>query len=232
MTDPATPAPAGGDPATSGVESADQASDVAARALVAVSAALPSRSRAGLEAGLRAALHSCPPAAIEECLLQSYLFLGFPAALTALAAWREVYPECPPPFARDDGTPDERGRRGEAVCRIVYGRAYEKLRANVRRVHPALDRWMIEEGYGKVLGRPGLDLATRELCIVALLAAAAWEPQLHSHLRGALQAGNAAARVEAALEAGLGQRQDDAWAGRARDLWRRVTAIASRSLED
>jgi hypothetical protein len=49
---------------------------------------------------------------------------------------------------------------------------------------------MIVEGYGKVLGRPGLDAGdVRELCIVALLAVAGRAAQLYSHLRGALNAG-------------------------------------------
>jgi 4-carboxymuconolactone decarboxylase len=48
---------------------------------------------------------------------------------------------------------------------------------------------MIVDGYGKVLSRPGLDLARRELCIVAACAASRQDRQLHSHLHGALNAG-------------------------------------------
>ena len=61
--------------------------------------------------------------------------------------------------------------RGEATCAAVYGAMYETLRENIRALHPALDEWMITEGYGKVLSRPGLDLPRRELCIVAACAA-------------------------------------------------------------
>lgn len=60
---------------------------------------------------------------------------------------------------------------------------------------------MIEEGYGKVLGRAGLPLALRELCIIGLLAAQPAPGQLHSHLRGALNAGATVADVEEALDA-------------------------------
>ena len=66
---------------------------------------------------------------------------------------------------------------------------YERLRQNVRRLHPALDAWMVVEGYGKVLGRSGLDLPRRELCIVAACAASGQDRQLHSHLHGALNVG-------------------------------------------
>ncbi|MFO7589199.1 MAG: carboxymuconolactone decarboxylase family protein, partial [Gemmatimonadota bacterium] len=170
--------------------------------------------------------------AVEEALLQSYLFLGFPAALTALALWREVAgaePHDEDPLARPERTAPWRAR-GEEVCRVVYGRAYGKLRGNVARAHPAMDRWMIEEGYGKVLGRPGLSLRVRELCIVALLAGEGREPQLHSHLRGALHAGARPCEIEEALEAGLAGRGDDR-AGPARELWRRVRESARAGKE-
>lgn len=133
----------------------------------------------------------------------------------------------PAPDAEDDGRGaadalEAWARRGEALCRRVYGSAYEGLRENVRRLHPALDRWMVTEGYGKVLSRPGLEPVVRELCIVALLAVTGGEPQLHSHLRGALRLGAEAAEVEAALTAGLGRVPDAGVREERRRLWRRV----------
>ncbi len=170
---------------------------------------------------MRVAGEVASPAAVEEALLQSYLFLGFPAALTALAEWREVSGESASPEPQPLGLEAWR-RRGEDVCRTVYGRAYDKLRASIRRVHPAMDAWMIHEGYGKVLAREGLDLATRELCIVSILSATGWEPQLHSHLRGALHAGCDEDSVDAAIEAGLELAENESWSQSARSLWRRV----------
>jgi 4-carboxymuconolactone decarboxylase len=78
---------------------------------------------------------------------------------------------------------------------------YERLRGNIRRLHPELDDWMIVDGYGKVLSRPGLDLCRRELCIVAACAVAEQDRQLHSHLHGALNAGAAPAAVSQTLDA-------------------------------
>jgi 4-carboxymuconolactone decarboxylase len=81
-----------------------------------------------------------------------------------------------------------------------------------------MDRWMVEGGYGRVLGRPGLDLATRELAIAALLATWGAPRQLHSHLRGALNAGATADQVDGAVELAC----DLLDAGRAagvRELW-------------
>ena len=67
-------------------------------------------------------------------------------------------------------------------------------------LHPALDAWMIVDGYGKVLSRPALDLRRRELCIVAACALARQDRQLHSHLHGALHAGASPEEVRAAID--------------------------------
>lgn len=189
--------------------------------LVRLSAAVASGDARRRSEAMRGALDRARPRAVEEALLQSYLFLGFPAALTALAEWRALTghePESQP----GDEDPDQWLARGSVVCRTVYGRAYEKLRGSVRRVHPALDDWMVREGYGKVLARDGLDLASRELCIVAILGATGWEPQLHSHLRGALHAGCDPVAVAAALDMGLEANPSSGWPDEARSLWERV----------
>jgi 4-carboxymuconolactone decarboxylase len=193
----------------------------AAGALVRLSAAVASGDREWRISAMRGASEVSSPRAVEETLLQSYLFLGFPAALTALTEWRDLT-GTHPTVETDSVDLFEWRRRGENVCRTVYGRAYDKLRGSVRRVHPAMDDWMIAEGYGKVLAREGLDLGTRELCIVAILAATGWEPQLHSHLRGALHAGCDPASVAESLEIGLELNEEAAWRDGARSLWQRV----------
>ncbi len=176
------------------------------------------------EAAVRGSLTA---AEVEETMLQAYLFVGFPGVLAAFTAWRERVPGGAATGAPEDplawlGREGDREARGEDVCRRVYGPAYERLRENVRQLHPDLDRWMIREGYGKVLGRPGLDLEVRELCIVALLAAAGRAPQLHSHLRGALRSGAGEGRIRAALEAGLSRLPGEDERRRLEELWERV----------
>jgi len=171
--------------------------DPGTEALVALSAALAAGSGDGVEEALRAAAQVADPVAVEEALLQSHLFLGYPAALNGLARWRELSGR-PASLAANDR--EVWAERGEEVCRVVYGGQYEGLRANVRRLHPDVERWMVEDGYGRVLGRPGLDLAVRELCIGAILAVQDAPRQLYSHLRGALNAGAGRAQVSRALE--------------------------------
>lgn len=185
------------------------AAAAAIRALVRLSAQVA----AGPEDGVRLACAHCvaaavPDAWVEEMLLQSYLFCGFPRTLNAMREWRRVSGRAAP-VAEDLPAPDlERWReQGEATCAVVYGRSYEKLRHNIAALHPALDEWMIVEGYGKILSRPGLDLRVRELCVVAACVAAGQDRQLHSHLHGALHAGATVEEVRgtlAALEGSVG----------------------------
>ena len=172
--------------------------DSSRKVLIRLSAALATGNLRRLEEVFREAAHEVDPAAVEEGILQSYLFLGYPAALNALALWRSVSGEVAGEEAHDGWR--AWSARGEEVCRIVYGGQYERLRRNVRDLHPDLERWMVVEGYGKVLGRPGLDLATRELCIAALLAVLNTPRQLYSHLRGALNAGASPEEVEETLK--------------------------------
>ena len=168
------------------------------------------------------ALGEVDPVSVEEIILQSYLFAGFPRTLNAMRTWRSVSerraPETDTGAVGSDGarrsgeqvarvineTVDPLGawhQRGEETCAIVYGDSYEKLRRNIRDLHPALDDWMIVDGYGKVLSRPGVDLKTRELCVVAACAVSGQQRQLHSHLHGALNSGASAAEIGATLDA-------------------------------
>lgn len=194
--------------------------------LVRISASIAASDWDAVEADFgHLANTNCASEVVEEMILQLYLFVGFPAALTAAGIWRDLCGQTAietDPLAVPDRLVDWE-TRGVTVCRTVYGSSYEALRANVSATHPALDRWMVLEGYGKVLGRPGLPLWQRELCIVAMLAAGGWEQQLHSHLRGALRAGAASETVEGALEIGLARAHPSQLA-RLRAVWTRVRA--------
>ncbi|MGH7615634.1 MAG: carboxymuconolactone decarboxylase family protein, partial [Gemmatimonadaceae bacterium] len=65
------------------------------------------------------------------------------------------------------------------------------------------------------------DLARRELCIVAACAASHQDRQLHSHLRGALNAGVEPLVLDETVEA-IADLLDDARARSVRLLWARV----------
>ena len=173
------------------------------RKLVRIAGAIAGSPEGQMRAVMSDAIDEVDPVAVEEIILQSYLFAGFPRALNAARAWRAASGRPAP-----EADPDASGAnlafwraRGEETCAVVYGDHYEKLRRNIRELHPALDEWMIVDGYGKVLSRPGVDLRTRELCVVAACAVSGQQRQLHSHFHGALNAGASAGEVAAVLDA-------------------------------
>jgi 4-carboxymuconolactone decarboxylase len=178
--------------------------DEPTRRLVRLAAVISGGSEAQLRAELAAVIETKVDIVwVEEVILQSYLFAGFPRGLNAAREWRRLSGVAAPAADRD--AHHENGAswevRGEVTCATVYGPFYEKLRKNIRALHPALDAWMIVEGYGKVLGRPQLDLVRRELCVVAACAIGRQDRQLHSHLHGALHVGATPAAVEGTLHA-------------------------------
>jgi 4-carboxymuconolactone decarboxylase len=193
--------------------------DAATRSLVRLSAVVTAGNDQEIREFVSGAAGQIPAAWVEELLLQSYLFAGFPRALNAMREWRRVGPLAEPDSDRRG--PGEWRDDGQRTCNAVYGGMYERLRENIRELHPRLDDWMISEGYGKVLSRAGLDLPRRELCIVAACAAAEQDRQLHSHLHGALNVGVAPDVVTDAIDS----LADIVGADRARSvqlLWARV----------
>ena len=177
--------------------------DVATSSLIRFAVAVATGQRDALQA-TAGELVDCetPDAWVDELVLQSVLMVGWPKALMAMGVWRSISGRPPPEddIDRGYGRHDAWTARGEETCRAVYGTNYEKLRANVCRLHPALDAWMLTEGYGRTLSRPGLDLVRRELCTVAQTAVLDTPHQLHSHLRGALNVGATDGQIEAVLQ--------------------------------
>ncbi len=195
--------------------------------LVAVAAVIAGGSESAQRRVLRQALPVVRAEWIEEVILQTYLFAGFPRALNAMRLWRAVSGVAAPQTDQDtdaNSYADWR-ERGLETCSAVYGHFYERLRVNIAALHPALDGWMVTEGYGIVLGRPVLDLARRELCVVAACVASQQDRQLHSHLHGALHVGAApdavAEAVEVAIHA-MGSILGDDAPRRYRQLWNKV----------
>lgn len=173
------------------------------RGLVRLAAAIAGADEPTTRGVIEEIAGAVSPTLVDEVILQSYLFAGFPRTLNAARMWRAVSGE-PAPLTDESASPAHAAEwetNGEVTCAIVYGRSYEMLRRNVRELHPALDSWMIVDGYGKVLSRPALDLKRRELCIVAACAAAGQQRQLHSHLHGALNSGASVDELSATLDA-------------------------------
>lgn len=206
--------------------------DAATRALVRLAARIAGGTELDVRAGLTETDGANTPAQwVEEVILQSYLFAGFPRALNAAREWRRIEVQGNSHSGvqgkrqsevrgAGEGAADFRAL-GEATCARVYGKFYSKLRHNIVELHPELDEWMILEGYGKVLSRPGLDLVRRELCIVAACVAAGQDRQLHSHLHGARNVGAPERAIAGTLDALRGVVVEE-HRERATLLWARV----------
>ncbi len=199
--------------------------DAATQALVTLAATI-ARGDENRIAAAADRLAECDGVALwaDELLLQSILMVGYPRALVGVAIWRERSGATPATTPDDDSWDlADWTARGEATCRVIYGRAYSQLRANVRALHPVMDAWMVTEGYGRTISRPGLDLARRELCTVAQCAVLAVPRQFHSHARGALHAGATPEAVGEAVTLGLLEGASETAAG-LQNVWERIRA--------
>jgi alkylhydroperoxidase/carboxymuconolactone decarboxylase family protein YurZ len=160
----------------------------AVRLLPPMSAAIARGDEGGTaRAATRAKQGGVTAEAIFEAALQMYLFAGYPRAITGLAAVAKAIGPARKPLTK--GSVGPWAKRGIQLCRRIYGGSTDRMLANMRSLHPALAEWIVWEGYGKVLSRPGLAPAEREACAVAALVALQAWPQLESHARGALRVG-------------------------------------------
>jgi 4-carboxymuconolactone decarboxylase len=90
----------------------------------------------------------------------------------------------------EDQQHNERYQRGWAKLKEVDGQAGENVIASLADIAPDFARLVIEFPFGDIYSRPGLDLKSRELAVVAALTAMANAgPQLRVHIHGALNVG-------------------------------------------
>lgn len=116
-------------------------------------------------------------------MLQTYLFAGFPSALVSLKIFHKAVSKQKSYIGFDL---KKYLNRGQNNCKLIYADKYENLLKNIRSFSPEMAEWLIIEGYGKVLGRKGLSLKEREVCIISILSAMKFEEQLYSHIIGAV----------------------------------------------
>ena len=141
--------------------------------------------------------------ALYECLLQTYLFAGFPPALEGLRLLHETLRELGVSWTPPDREPfDVAGfrLRGEELYRRIYSSNHRALQQVVESFSPDMFEYMILEGYGKILSRPGITGQQRELSTVTALTALGWERQVISHARGAVNLGSEKSEVFDAIQ--------------------------------
>ena len=84
----------------------------------------------------------------------------------------------------------ERYRHGLAKLEEIDGDEGDRVLAGLRAIAPDFATYVVEFPFGDIFSRPGLDLRTRELAMVAALTAMATAPaQLRVHIQAALNVG-------------------------------------------
>lgn len=128
-----------------------------------------------------------PAIKLYECILQSYLFCGFPAAIESLKIFKKYFSDFVLP--KSNYNLAKFRNSGKINCKLIYKKNYKKLIENMNYFSPDLKEWMIIEGYGKVLNRKRLSLLEREYVNVSILCTRLYVNQLHSHMKGCIHLG-------------------------------------------
>ena len=85
--------------------------------------------------------------------------------------------------------PDDRYRRGVEILQRLSGDGPEQTANRVAEIAPDFARMTIEFPFGDLYSRGALDLRTREIAAIAVLAALGRMPQLRLHVGAALHVG-------------------------------------------
>jgi alkylhydroperoxidase/carboxymuconolactone decarboxylase family protein YurZ len=93
-------------------------------------------------------------------------------------------------MADHQGSEKDMLARGDSMRRTVLGDEFvERSNKNADEFTMTWRRFATEASWGRIWGRPGLDLKTRSLCTISALVALGDARELRTHLRGALRLG-------------------------------------------
>ncbi len=85
---------------------------------------------------------------------------------------------------------DHRYQTGKNNLEKMNDNGFKRLKESLDDIAPDLVRFVVEFPYGDIYSRTGLDLKSREIATVAALTALGnVQPQLQSHIEGALNVG-------------------------------------------
>ncbi len=154
--------------------------------------------------GLRELRRNAPPGepAVRwrEALLQSHLFLGFPRIVEAFEVLTlDGTLHAPTPEEHESGDQDFQAK-GAPIFDAIYQDLAPVVRRRLAQHHADFAHWIAEHAYGRVLARPGLAPALRELLAIVCLLHSNLERQLASHTRGAIHLGATREQVLAVFE--------------------------------
>lgn len=134
------------------------------------------------------------PIEIREAVYQCASFIGFPKTLNAVGTINEVFTERGIPLPLESqGTVTEKDRfeKGSEIQYPLYGdEIIEFMKPLPGNFKDDVPRFLTEMGFGDFYTRNGLDVQTRELLVLCVLATLGTEFQIQAHTKGNLKAGN------------------------------------------
>lgn len=157
-----------------------------------------------LKAHAAAALNvGVTPVELREAIYQCAPFIGFPKTLNAVSTINEVFKEkgiASPLESQETVKEGERFEKGKEIQFPLYGeKMKESLQTLPDGMNEDLPRLLTEMCFGDFYTRSGMDVKTRELLSLCVLATLGADRQIESHTRGNIKAGNDKATLVAAM---------------------------------
>ena len=175
--------------------------DTRTRLMVQLAAMIASQALREYRVMLGAALNvGVTPVEIKEIVYQAVPYVGMAKMFDFIHATNEVLTErgvALPLPGQATTTPETRAGKGLAVQKEVVGsETVERLYASAPADEQHIQRYLSANCFGDHVARAGLDLPTRELLTLSMLAAlGGCEPQVKGHVAANLRVGNDRARL-------------------------------------
>ncbi len=175
--------------------------EIQPRLMVQLAAIIACQAVREYRAMLGAALNvGVTPIEIKEIVYQSVPYVGMARAFDFIHATNEVLVErgvqLPLP-GQSTTTPENRAEKGLAILKQIVGsEAVEKMRANAPADQQHIQHFLAANCFGDHYTRTGIDVQTRELLTLSMLAAlGGCDPQVKAHVAANLNVGNDRARL-------------------------------------
>ncbi len=169
--------------------------DVRVRLLVQLASLVASQSVAEYRVMLGAALQvGITPVEIKELVYQAVPYTGMARVFDFLHATNDVFKDrgiSLPLEGQSTTTRATRREKGLEVQKRLFGEQIDQMYAQSPKDQLHIQRYLSANCFGDYLTRRGLDLKTRELLTLSMLASVGGcEAQLAGHVKGNLAAGN------------------------------------------
>lgn len=173
----------------------DTALDTPTRLIVQLAAIIACNGISEFRAMLGAAMNvGVAPVQAKEIVYQAVPYVGMARVFDFIHVTNEVLKDrgvVLPLAAQSTTTTDTRFEKGMALQRKLFGDAIDRIYAEASADQQHIQRFLTANCFGDHLTRTGLDITTRELLTLSMLAAlGGCEAQLAGHVAGNLAIGN------------------------------------------